>query len=410
MAIETQECALRNIDAGGMKDIPVPFPVNRAADLIVTGANADGEETAFALDIDYTVTLAKDAAGFPASAAVHFPKALPAGTALSVRRWVPLTQGRHFTTGQGYFPEEMERALDLLTMIAQQLGHPIETAVTAVGEIRRALEEEAGARESEDDALGERLDRLGDIQKIMDAAETILGASGDLQGAVKTIYFTSDGVATAYSIPGPAAGRDIPLMAFDTDSRRRIYFAEKTEVDGSITLELAEALPEGERFGVVYLRAAGDEERAAELLRHIHTEAIPAATWVITHDIVKGYPRLFLLNDEGKVMVAGENWALASTGTLTLTFSEPVAGVAILTGYPADSEDGEVGRHVHEQDTAAATWVITHDIVKKYPRVFVLDAAGGRVFGQEDWSQASVAGTLTLTFSAPFAGVAILSL
>ena len=65
MAIETQECAIKDVAAGGMTEIPVPFPVNRAADLIVTGVAADGTETAFVLNIDYTVSLSKDASGFP---------------------------------------------------------------------------------------------------------------------------------------------------------------------------------------------------------------------------------------------------------------------------------------------------------------------------------------------------------
>lgn len=61
--------------------------------------------------------------------------------------------------------------------------------------------------------------------------------------------------------------------------------------------------------------------------------------------------------------------------------------------------------YVHNQGVASATWVITHNL-GFYPNVIVEDSGGTTVEGEVVYNSAN---QLTLTFSAPFGGIAYLS-
>ena len=58
--------------------------------------------------------------------------------------------------------------------------------------------------------------------------------------------------------------------------------------------------------------------------------------------------------------------------------------------------------YTHEQSVAAATWNVTHNL-GRYPSVTVVDSAGSKIVGDVQYTSEN---TLTLTFSAPFAGTA----
>lgn len=64
------------------------------------------------------------------------------------------------------------------------------------------------------------------------------------------------------------------------------------------------------------------------------------------------------------------------------------------------------GFYRHVQDVASATWVIPHNLGFNPGGVSVLDSAGTNVVGDIVYSDAN---TVTLNFSAPFAGTANLS-
>ncbi|MBQ0141298.1 MAG: hypothetical protein KBT06_00610 [Prevotellaceae bacterium] len=64
---------------------------------------------------------------------------------------------------------------------------------------------------------------------------------------------------------------------------------------------------------------------------------------------------------------------------------------------------GEGDKHYeHNQRTASAVWNIVHNL-KKYPAVFVVDSGGSVVIGEVDYIDED---SLTITFTAPFAGKA----
>jgi hypothetical protein len=73
-----------------------------------------------------------------------------------------------------------------------------------------------------------------------------------------------------------------------------------------------------------------------------------------------------------------------------------VQKVAISSGSGSDAH------YLHTQGAASATWVVTHGLGKR-PSVTVIDSQGDEVEGDISHDSTTQA---TLTFSAPFAGVA----
>lgn len=66
---------------------------------------------------------------------------------------------------------------------------------------------------------------------------------------------------------------------------------------------------------------------------------------------------------------------------------------------------GPSGSYVHHQGAAAATWIVEHDL-GYFPNVTVIDSGGTEVEGDIAYFDNN---TVTLTFSAAFAGTAYVS-
>lgn len=94
----------------------VPFRFFANADLVVELVDADDVSTSQVLDTDYTVTGADDEAGGSLTMAVA-----PGSTeSLVIRRVISATQEVDYLSGDTFPAETHERALDRLTMLAQQ--------------------------------------------------------------------------------------------------------------------------------------------------------------------------------------------------------------------------------------------------------------------------------------------------
>lgn len=77
-------------------------------------------------------------------------------------------------------------------------------------------------------------------------------------------------------------------------------------------------------------------------------------------------------------------------------------------GEPGRQGDPGVGGsdpYVHHQEAPSATWVIDHPLGRYPASVAVVDTAGTIVWGQIDYTFPE---RVTISFSAPFAGVAYL--
>jgi hypothetical protein len=102
--------------------------------------------------------------------------------------------------------------------------------------------------------------------------------------------------------------------------------------------------------------------------------------------------------------------------SVTVTNLNPIAITVVSAGYGLQGATGDTGaagadgvdgdkHYAHEQAIAAATWGITHNM-NKYPSVTVTDSAGDQVEGEVHYNGLN---SLTLKFSAPFAGKAYLN-
>jgi len=61
--------------------------------------------------------------------------------------------------------------------------------------------------------------------------------------------------------------------------------------------------------------------------------------------------------------------------------------------------------YVHDQQVAATTWNITHNL-NKYPAVLIVDTAGDEVIGQVHFNNSN---SLTITFTSAFSGKAFIN-
>lgn len=94
--------------------------------------------------------------------------------------------------------------------------------------------------------------------------------------------------------------------------------------------------------------------------------------------------------------------------TITLRFLAPAPASAyvcnVIAGSPAAGGGGG-GNYVHVQSTAAATWLIDHNL-GFYPNTTVVDSAGDQVEGTVTYTTQN---QVRVMFSAAFAGTAYLS-
>jgi hypothetical protein len=99
-----------------------PYRFLQNADLVVIRVAADGTETTLVLGTDYTVAGADDDAGGTVTCTV----APVTGSRLVIYRSVEITQEVDYITGDSFPAETHERALDRLTMVAQQLQDAVD--------------------------------------------------------------------------------------------------------------------------------------------------------------------------------------------------------------------------------------------------------------------------------------------
>ena len=105
-------------------------------------------------------------------------------------------------------------------------------------------------------------------------------------------------------------------------------------------------------------------------------------------------------NISGSVSSTGSFGALVNTGEVSATH---------LTGSFSGSFAGQIGaRHIHNQDTTATTWSITHNLGHQYPNVTVYDSNDIMVLPTSVTATNTVA--MSLTFSSAVAGQAMLGL
>lgn len=138
-----------------------------------------------------------------------------------------------------------------------------------------------------------------------------------------------------------------------------------------------------------------------ELTLYTHTQNEAAETWTINHGLNTSGVQVQVFDEAGRVMIPDEI-TITNSNSVLVEMNTAMAGRAVvLTGH----QDGAVKptySFTYYQNPAAATWTVTHNLgYHPLVRVFV---------GNSEVQPASIVhnsnNDMTITFSAPFAGVA----
>lgn len=132
MTVETQ---VNQVTANGTGSATVfsfsPVVITESSDLEVTKVNVDGSETLLS-EGSTSTTYSVSVASYPGTGSITYPASggtpLTNGQSLKMRRKLPLLQEVSLSNQGGYHPKTQERALDRLTMIAQQHQNELDRA------------------------------------------------------------------------------------------------------------------------------------------------------------------------------------------------------------------------------------------------------------------------------------------
>lgn len=107
---------------GAAAIFPFAFKVFQASDLLVVRADLAMTQSTLALGSDYSVTLNTDQNSSPGGVVTLLAGALTTGFTLTLTSALPVVQGLSLPNQGGWFPKNVEDALDRLTILLQQLG------------------------------------------------------------------------------------------------------------------------------------------------------------------------------------------------------------------------------------------------------------------------------------------------
>jgi len=178
MTISTTASRISYNGNGATTAFSFPYRFLTNADLTVIKVAADGTETTLVLNTNYTVTGADDDAGGTVTVSV----APLSGQRLVIFREIDITQEVDYITGDAFPAETHERALDRLTMIAQQHQDAID---------RSAKLPETSTEDA--DAL------IADIIRLADSADEIDTVAG-IEANVTTVAGIAANVTTVAGI------------------------------------------------------------------------------------------------------------------------------------------------------------------------------------------------------------------
>ena len=204
--ISTTQVRIRYVGDGAATVFPFAFPILAASDLVVSRRDASGADAVLSLGVDYAVPAA--GVGSPGGGSVVLlGGALALGCSLTIERRVPAVQPCDLRSQAAYPAEEIETALDRLTMIAQQLGDRLGGG-DASGRVLRLGDADvdgAGAYRARQNRVAD----LGEPQSATDAAtlgavqRAVLGAITGAEVVLPRVWrATGDGAATGFPILG----------------------------------------------------------------------------------------------------------------------------------------------------------------------------------------------------------------
>ena len=124
MTVETTISRVQYATDGSSTVFGVPFPFLESEHLAVIYTDAAGAEALLVLSVDYTAAGAGNSSGV-----ITTTIAYPGGGTLTIKRAVPPTQETDYVETDAFPAESHERALDKLTMLAQQAQSELGSAL-----------------------------------------------------------------------------------------------------------------------------------------------------------------------------------------------------------------------------------------------------------------------------------------
>ena len=107
--------------------------------------------------------------------------------------------------------------------------------------------------------------------------------------------------------------------------------------------------------------------------RFVFSQGTPSSTWSINHNLGLQHPNVTVYNSDDQIVIPQSVTADGGT-SMTITFSEPVAGSATLsTGGASSNITGRT--FMFGQSSASPLWRVTHSLGERYPAVTVYDEA-----------------------------------
>ncbi|MCC8165915.1 MAG: hypothetical protein LIQ31_07150 [Planctomycetes bacterium] len=254
MSIESSQSSVTYVGTGTGTVFPIPMRVDSKADLAVTLLDPAGEISRLEEGRDYRVESVVTDYSEPEPKEIVLTTPLRADWHLTIRRVVPLTQ-EHTLGNQGaIFPKTMERSLDKLTMIAQQLDRDNQETrqrvTLAEEDLDSLLDRTAGLDSRLDMTEGDVAGLKGDATALKSSVGGLtgtvdsLGSSvSSLAGSVTTVSTRMDGLA------GTVGGLDRTVA----------------DLSGTVQRVAGEAQSAGDAVGLVTTRVDGIDGRVRDL-------------------------------------------------------------------------------------------------------------------------------------------------
>lgn len=191
MTVSSQVSSVSFLGDGVTTLLPVPYYFLEQTHLLVTRVNLDSSTNTLVLGSDYSVS----GAGNQAGGSITMIAAPAVGIQIIIDRSVPATQETDYVTNDPFPAESHERALDKLTMLAQQ----------SVASIGRALLRPIGKNYY--DAEGRQIKRVADPTEAQDA--TTMKWTGDFLSTIKGPVNNSANVYYQYPDGSPHVVQDL---------------------------------------------------------------------------------------------------------------------------------------------------------------------------------------------------------
>ena len=134
--------------------------------------------------------------------------------------------------------------------------------------------------------------------------------------------------------------------------------------------------------------------------RFVFSQGTPSSTWSINHNLGLQHPNVTVYNSDDQIVIPQSVTADGGT-SMTITFSEPVAGSATLsTGGASSNITGRT--FMFGQSSPSPLWRVTHSLGERYPAVTVYDEADNVIIPER--IHASSTGNAEIYFQDPTSG------